>query len=179
MWSKSLLFQIHAKQFLWNSSYWGLLLLLSCASKNIFTKDLEVFWSKNVCPCYEKDSMNGASVSNLYIEQIQTTNFSPLKLGPSLGGEPEIQFSSDCLCIKTLINPACLHIWYIQTLVHTWRGWWCSIFIETNVKSQTVKPIAFQSVQHSTVHRTYSAKHNYFKIWFQKVCAFWHNSQGN
>ena len=71
---------------------------------------------------------------------------------------------------KTLINPApvCAHM--IQILVQTWRGRGCSIFIETNV-NKTVKPLAFQSVQHSSVHRTYSAQHNYFTHKNSKKCA--------
>ena len=38
-----------------------------------------------------------------------------------------------------------------------------------NLRKKTVKPIALPSVQHSTVHRTYSTKHSYFKKWFQKT----------
>ena len=56
--------------------------------------------------------------------------------------------------IYLLFNPnqpdtVCAYM--IQTLVHTWRGWGCSIFIETNVKdSQTHCPskrAAFNSAQ--------------------------------
>ena len=41
----------------------------------------------------------------------------------------------------------------IQTLVHTWRGWGCSIFIETNVKRQS-NPLPFKacSIQQCTEH---------------------------
>ena len=53
--------------------------------------------------------------------------------------------------IKTLINPAPVCANMIQTLVHTWRGWGCSIFIETNVKRQSNPlPLKVCSIQQFT-----------------------------
>ena len=74
-----------------------------------------------------------------------------------------------CICIKTLITPAPVCANMIQKLVHTCRGMGCSNFIETNVKRQS-NPLP--CVQHSTVHRTYSAKHNYFKKDSKKCVHF-------
>ena len=55
--------------------------------------------------------------------------------------------------IETLINPAPVCAYMIQTLVHTWRGWGCSIFIETNVKRQSNPwPLKVCSIQQCTSH---------------------------
>ena len=48
-------------------------------------------------------------------------------------------------------------------MVHTWRGRGYFIFIEIYVKRQS-NPRPPQSVQHSTVHSTFSAQQNNFKI---------------
>ena len=73
---------------------------------------------------------------------------------------------------KTLINPAPVYAYMIQTLVQTWRGWGCSIFIETNVARQS-NPLPFKvlSIQQCTLHSTYRAKHNYFKNMIPKRAA--------
>ena len=59
-------------------------------------------------------------------------------------------FSGWTNCL-TLINPAPVCAYMIQTFVHTWTGWECSIFIETNVKRQS-NPLPFKacSIQQCT-----------------------------
>ena len=58
----------------------------------------------------------------------------------------------------------------MSTLVLTWRGRGCSIFIEINIKRQSnTRPLQVGSIQRCTAYMHYAAQQNYFKIWFQKV----------
>ena len=58
----------------------------------------------------------------------------------------------------------------IQTMVHTLWGQGCFIFIEINVNERQSNPptIKVCSIQRCTLHSTYSALQNHFKVWFQK-----------
>ena len=66
----------------------------------------------------------------------------------------------------------------MHTMVHTWRGRVCSIFIEINVKRQSnPRPLKVCSIQRCTAHiqpikiiSKYDCK---------KCASFWHNSRGN
>ena len=67
------------------------------------------------------------------------------------------------------LAPVCANM--IQILVHTVGARGVPYLQKLMLKdSQTLRPP--QSVQHSILLSTYSAKHNYFKISFQKVCVF-------
>ena len=62
-------------------------------------------------------------------------------------------FFTVCYTGYSLINPSHVCAYMIQTLVHTWRGWGCSIFIETNVKRQSNPlPLKVCSIQQCTAH---------------------------
>ena len=82
-------------------------------------------------------------ILSTHVRQEQASSSSP----------PTPRVLREITLFKTLINPAPVYAYMIQTLVQTWRGWGCSIFIETNVARQS-NPLPFKAcgIQQCTEH---------------------------